>query len=819
MATSQAEAKPQKRRSVFLRKMQAMLRRDPLRDLMVPLACSDDGIFLTEDGHLGAVFACPPLSGADEGVIARLMGALTNEMPPGTVVQFSYICSPDIEVAVGLYEGARREAIINREIPDNLAAMVERRAQLFRDGVKTAPIKGFDCLISNGVVVITLKFPIGGAMYRDEELFTVREKVGQITEGLKITGFQLTQLSAHDYVMLMRRLLNMNADEIPAAFSEARPLKEQVVGAGDYLRTSGDAIELNGNDIRVLSVKMRPDYTSLAQFAQLPGDPQGGPSQFNVPFMLTTTLVFPDRISTVAKVKTNAAAINYQAFGPMMRWSNLLAYKKEGHDTIVADLDQGGTPVQVATSIVLFGKEGEETVTNKQIGMVKSHFNMFEYVMATEKFISLPVFLNQLPLFASAETMRGLDRTDTMGVTHAVHMLPIVGDWRGTGTGGAMMLLSRRNQPIMFDFYDCPQSRNGVLVGQTGGGKSVTVQQIITDYLSLGGGTRVWVVDVGYSYFKLCKYLGGEFIELSQDSGICLNPFTNVQDLDDELDYLKGILAVMINPDGLPAYEMARVEEAIKATYGRLGNSMTVTDVAEFLLGQGDARLRDMGNMLYPFTRSGQYGRWFDGENNLRMERRFVVLELAQLKTRKHLQKVVLFMLMNRIQYDMYLSGEGNKKLLIIDEAADLLLEGEIGSMVGAFFRKIRKEGGAALVCLQGLSSLYESSAGRSIHENAPVKIILSQSASAVNALEGEDQLGIDSYGYHCMRTLQMVKGKYSEMLLITPLGYGVARLVLDRRALVIYSTSDAERFEVMNRMRGGEDPKQVIESFIERSV
>lgn len=818
MAVSRAETKPKKRRSVFLRKMQAMLRRDPLRDLMVPLACSDDGIFLTEDAHLGAVFACPPLSGADDGVIARLTGALTNEMPPGSVVQFSYVCSPDIETVVGRYEEVRREAVISREIPENLIAMVDRRAELFRDGVRKAPIPGFECLISNGFVLITLKFPIAGAMYRDEELFSIREKIVQVAESLKITGFQMTQLMAQDYVNLMRRLMNMNAAELPNHFSEFKTLKDQIVGAGDYLRTSGDAVELNGNDIRVLSVKMRPDYTSLAQFAQLAGDPQGGPSQFNVPFMLTTTMIFPDRISAVTRVKTNAAAINYQAFGPMMRWSNLLAYKKDGHDTLVADLDQGGTPVQVATSIVLFGKEGEESITNKQIGMVKAHFNMFEYVMTTENFISLPVFLNQLPLFASEESLRGLDRTDTMGITHAVHMLPIVGDWRGTGNGGAMMLLSRRNQPMLVDFYDCPQSRNGVLIGESGGGKSVTVQQIITDYLSLGSGTRVWTVDVGYSYFKLCKYLGGEFIELSEESGICLNPFTTVQDLDEELDYLKGIMAVMVNPEGLPAYEMARLEEAIKATYGRLGNSMTVTDVAEFLLGQDDARLRDMGSMLYPFTRNGQYGRWFDGENNLRMERHFVVLELAQLKTRKHLQKVVLFMLMNRIQYDMYLSGDGKKKLLVIDEAADLLLEGDIGDMVGAFFRKVRKEGGAALVCLQSLASLYESTAGRSINDNAPVKIVLSQSAGAINALEKDDQLGLDAYGYHCMRTLKMIKGKYSEMLLITPLGYGVARLVLDRRALVLYSTSERERFEIINRIREGEDPTQVIESFIERN-
>lgn len=799
--------------SVYVRAMQAMLRRRKLRELMVPLAC-DDGIFLTEDCHLGAVFEAPAMYGCDENVVARLEGAFTGEMPAGLVVQFSYLSYPEIESVIGTYDAARLQARINNHIPKVLDDMVKRTSELFRKGARQAPIPGFDCLVNNTRLIVSLKFPIAGPLYREEELLTVKEQVGQIVEGLRVAGLQLRQLDAKEYVQLMRRLLDMNATSIPTNFNENQQLKDQIAGPGDYLLTRGDRVIVNNNDIRVMSVKMRPEFTSLATMMHLVGDPNGGQSQFNVPFMITTSFLFPERIDAVSKIRANAQAINYQAFGPMLKWSSLLAYKKEGNDTLVQELDQGGVPVKVATSIMLFGKEGDDSILSKQMGMVRAHYASFDYQMAAEKFIALPVFLNNLPLFYSAETDLGVDRSDTMGLKHAVNMIPVLGDWRGTGIGGAMLFLSRRNLPVLFDLYDSSVSRNAVVFSESGGGKSFLLQQIIRDYLSLGQGTRVWVIDNGRSYYKLCKYIGGEFIELTNDSNICLNPFSDIQNLDEELDYLKGVVAVMINPEGLDAYCMSRIEEAIKATYGRMGNAMTITDIAEFLVNQSDQRLYDMGMMLFPFTRTGQYGRWFDGVCNLRLNFKFVVLELAELQSRQHLQKVVLFMLMDRVQKEMYGTGSNVKKLLLIDESFDLI-QGNMGPMIASFYRKIRKEGGAAIIACQSLVTLYESAAGREIAANSPFKLVLSQNNDSITAMERDGMLGLDAYGYRCMRSLKMVRGKFSELLMVTPMGYGVVRLVVDRIAQVIYSSTDAERTVIMGRIQNGENPVDVVNEYI----
>ena len=45
---------------------------------------------------------------------------------------------------------------------------------------------------------------------------------------------------------------------------------------------------------------------------------------------------------------------------------------------------------------------------------------------------------------------------------------------------------------------------------------------------------------------------------------------------------------------------------------------MTVDDIAKALCAETDQRLPDVGEQLFPFTAHGQYGRFFNGQNNVR---------------------------------------------------------------------------------------------------------------------------------------------------------------------------------------------------------
>ncbi|MFW8217142.1 type IV secretion system protein TraC, partial [Klebsiella pneumoniae] len=108
------------------------------------------------------------------------------------------------------------------------------------------------------------------------------------------------------------------------------------------------------------------------------------------------------------------------------------------------------------------------------------------------------------------------------------------------------------------------------------------------------------------------------------------------------------------------------------------GKEMKVDDIAERCLEEeNDQRLKDIGQQLYAFTSKGSYGKYFSRKNNVSFQNQFTVLELDELQGRKHLRQVVLLQLIYQIQQEVFLGERNRKKVVIVDEAWDLLKEGE----------------------------------------------------------------------------------------------------------------------------------------------
>lgn len=165
-------------------------------------------------------------------------------------------------------------------------------------------------------------------------------------------------------------------------------------------------------------------------------------------------------------------------------------------------------------------------------------------------------------------------------------------------------------------------------------------------------------------------------------------------------------------------YRTAGLRRALKSLWDSKGKAMGVDDVAEALLADEDQRIRDVGQPLCPFTTQGEYGRFFNGANTVAFASPFVVLELEELKGRKHLQQVVLLQLIYQIQQVMYLGDRGQPKLVLIDEAWDLLTQGDVARFIETGYRRFRKYGGAAVTVTQSLNDLYTKPnrpAGRSL--------------------------------------------------------------------------------------------------------
>src|SRR5690606_30468424 len=124
---------------------------------------------------------------------------------------------------------------------------------------------------------------------------------------------------------------------------------------------------------------------------------------------------------------------------------------------------------------------------------------------------------------------------------------------------------------------------------------------------------------------------------------------------------------------------------------------------------------------------------------------RFTVLDLLHLKSRPILQKVVLLQLMNRIATEMYTTP--GRKILVLDEAWELMDDPLMAKAVEALYRKVRKNSGAVVFITQGVGDLFQSPNGRAIYANSAWQIVLEQRAESVDAAVSSGQFSMDAFG------------------------------------------------------------------------
>ena len=131
------------------------------------------------------------------------------------------------------------------------------------------------------------------------------------------------------------------------------------------------------------------------------------------------------------------------------------------------------------------------------------------------------------------------------------------------------------------------------------------------------------------------------------------------------------------------------INAGILRVWRAYGKDMTITALRDlFKTGtledleiHNDIRIKDLAIMLEPYTRDGQYARFFEGPANFDFSNDFMVIENEELKRAPDLHAVVNMILLYQITQDMYLSrerGDHRKKLLMIDELMQQL--GEIGA-------------------------------------------------------------------------------------------------------------------------------------------
>lgn len=638
---------------------------------------------LTES--VGFALECLPQIGVSEQM-ERSLQELATAIPNGVCMQVSLFSDQQITGLLTQYcnqrpgsGGSRAEDVFRR--------LARRRFEYFANISGTLRPVNYRMLIS-----VSLPGTIDDPAVKQQAI-GLRKSIASLLSNCAIPSIALEPAGL---CQIISGLLNpSHPSRRQLDYDPTRMIVEQCLLRDTQIAMNKNSIAISGDGqphgLVALVANNYPPTLRLTSMQMLLGDPMRSHLRYRGPFLITLCMQGIDQNEARALVALRNARAITNARSMMARFMPGY-YRRQMEDwgACAEVLDSGGGLILMTHLLLIKHNPGdaEAAVENARAIWRACGFTLArcEYLQAQGLLAALPLTLTA-GLAGDLRTLGWLGRKTTHNASHG---LPIIAEWKGTANP-ALLFVGRRGQLIGMDIYDANGNYNVVIAGASGSGKSVLLNEIATAELGLGA--KVWVLDIGRSYQRSSSYLNGQFLRFVPNAGISLNPFSAVSDINEDMRLLKPMFAQMIAPHGqLSDYQRARLEEALLAAWehSKNGASPDVVQAELVRLGGSDSRVSDMAAMLRPFTSAGVHGVWFRGEATVDFNADYVVIELEELKGNLELQLVVLLQILFLINQQIYAIHE-RRKLVVIDEAWDLMRGEHIGEFIEHGYRRARK--------------------------------------------------------------------------------------------------------------------------------
>jgi conjugal transfer ATP-binding protein TraC len=771
----------------------------------------EERLFVTQDPAIGFGFHCVPRAGAGDRAEQLMRTLLEDDFPPGAFVQILLYASPNLVRA-----RARAEAHFARAHDAGPAAMM-RRGVGWLTGHAEKPFDEFGGLwLRNFRVVISCKAPIEGVTPSEAEIERALQAARRMERALVALDATPAPMTNKSFVTTCAELLNRGPDASWRRFGEVDvneeiALNRQLLDLGSKLRFDDAGVALEGGGhLALLSPKAFGEAAFFGLSSALAGDLMQGRRGVRGPFFINLNIHYPAAEGLKSRLgKKRAWTVNLVGT-QFRRWMPSLETRHRDFETLSRAMEDGRRPVRFALTLGVYGRDREEV--DRSVTDAVGYWGEYNTILLRDRYIARPLLINVLPLGADRVCDIDLGRYHTMTTQEVACFAPVFGAWRGTGAP-TISMVARDGQLMNFCLFDGATNFNGVIAAESGAGKSFLMQLLTTSYLAQGA--MVWTIDNGGSYANLCEKLGGEYIDFGRRA-LSLNPFRLVRDYKEESTLLQRLVASMAAPtQPLSDLQKAALDETMQAVWDEHGHDMTVDLIAQRLKASADSRDVDLGRQLYAFTTQGQFGRYFAGENTVTFSADYTVLELGALKNQPHLQGVVLQQLVYQIQQAMIALSRERRTLMFIDEAWELLREGEIAKFIEAGYRRFRKEHGAMVIATQSLGDLFGSDVGLAIAENSANKILLGQRADVIERLVAKGQLALNPALVELLKTVHSVRDAYSEAFFMTDRGMGVGRIVVDPATRLLFSSHAPDVAAVRRHRAAGASLDQALAAVI----
>ncbi|MGN9078444.1 TraG/VirB4 family ATPase [Oliverpabstia intestinalis] len=369
-------------------------------------------------------------------------------------------------------------------------------------------------------------------------------------------------------------------------------------------------------------------------------------------------------------------------------------------------------------------------------------------------------FLSSLPLANLDKKLYELSKRNVL-TTGAASCYPFTSYSICDDNGILFGVNKHNNSLVIADIFDSKQYKNSniCILGCSGAGKTFTMQTMALRMRRKAIQVFIIAPLKGHEFYRACKNVGGEFIQISPASQNCINvmeirkvdnsvnelldgPTLDASALASKIQRLHIFFSLLI-PD-MNHEEKQLLDEALIKTYARKGithkneslidpdhpdqykEMPILEDVYNILMESPDTkRLAHILNRLVHGSASS-----FNQKTNVDLTNKYTVLDISELTGSSDLLTVGMFVALDYV-WDKAKENRTEEKAIFVDEVWQLI--GASSNRLAAEFvleiaKIIRAYSGAGIFATQDLNDFFaldDGKYGKGIINNCKTKIIL----------------------------------------------------------------------------------------------
>ena len=842
------------------------------------------GYFLFDDKTLGVFLIMQPTSGSNANTANALSNFFKESYPNDTLIQWSLASLPDLENELAGYDDIRGDRVAPvanspqfsgesdydyqqriRSENEEDTAKIEAMANANRDFVREGALHDINC---NGYRFrtyecwATIRIPYKGHLPPENLINGFMKQVRRLMSTL--SPFQPIMAKQHDLERRMNVLLCMYGDRptwrkgpsYRARVGNGYEVRQNFVDPGWSIEQQDAGVQIYDSNakptqfVKMMSIRDYPDQMSYGGVIHLIGQWLTGAVVLNEHYVMTLNVHYPVQKDVKKFFNRKRALINNQAQGEILKWLEKLRDQREDYARVAREMENEGSKlIYYSMTMAAFCQTEQHAEDFYQ--KVAGFYEKSNFKLVADTIFTLPFLLGTLP-FGLDLTYRKVSFRFSHATTKALRFItPHIAGWKGNTLRPVMILGDRFGQAVSLDFFSSPTNYNIYCAATSGSGKSFFVSTLVNAMLGSGvefnssappstrpryyDGGQVFIIDCGHSYQKLAgMYNNAQFLEFGKDANYSLNPFPNIDDIDevDQNAQIMTLIKTMASPKGLITDDQsAQLMKIVIQCFKAKGKDTQITDVSIACKESEHDFMHQIGRQLEPFSEGGHYADFFNNKYPpVSFDTRLVVCELEQVKANKHLQITVLMALVMGIQHKIFISSQHDKRrrMFVLDEAWEFLKDESKNPMLKFFaefieagWRRFRKYGASGCLATQSVNDATSSTVGEAVLANSEWKLLLGQQGTEISKLKKNNTIGDE----HIVRLLETVHTKppepkltdeaYSECLVLNSKVAHVCRLYTPRHIQLVNTTKKEEKDLIKSYMDKGFTLEEAIKDIV----